>query len=82
MARIIYSALVTAIRGSVGGTTFQQNQYGSTIKNKPKMIRPRSNQQEKRKIYMTAATQAWGNLTVNRRNAYNTYAYDRDWETY
>jgi len=34
MARIIYGAIGTEIRGKVGGTVFQGNKHGYTIKNK------------------------------------------------
>lgn len=74
MARIIYSGLVTSIRGSVGGTTFQNNAYGFTIKNKANMIIPNSPQQELRKLIFSLATKAWATLTDPQRGNWETYA--------
>lgn len=74
MARIIYSGLVTSIRGSVGGTTFQNNAYGFTVKNKANMIRPNSAQQELRKLIFSKSVKAWGGLTTGQRNDWNAWA--------
>lgn len=74
MARIIYSGLVTSIRGSIGGTTFQNNAYGFTCKNKANMIRPNSVDQQVRKINFSAATKAWQNMTASGRSNWNTFA--------
>lgn len=74
MARIIYSGLVTSIRGSVGGTTFQNNAYGFTIKNKANMIIPNSPQQELRKLIFSLATKAWATLSDAERSNWETYA--------
>jgi hypothetical protein len=74
MARIIYSGLVTSIRGSVGGTTFQNNAYGFTIKNKANMIIPNSQQQELRKLIFSLATKSWSSLTDAQRSNWDTYA--------
>jgi hypothetical protein len=74
MARIIYSGLVTAIRGSIGGTTFQSNAYGFTVKNKANMVKPNSAEQNIRKIILSKVTKAWGTLSVSDRNNWNTFA--------
>ena len=74
MARIIYSGLVTSIRGSVGGTTFQSNAYGHTVKNKANMVIPNSADQELRKLIFSKATKAWATLTNAQRANWDTYA--------
>lgn len=74
MARIIYSGLVTEIKGSVGGTTFQSNAYGYTIKNKPRQKKPKTALQNKRKIYLALASQAWRSLTNSQRSDWNAWA--------
>lgn len=74
MARIIYSGLVTSIKGSIGGTTFQSNAYGNTVKNKPNMVIPNSVDQEQRKLILSKATKAWSTLTDAERSNWNTYA--------
>ena len=74
MARIIYSGLVTSIKGSVGGTTFQSNAYGNTVKNKANMIIPNSVSQELRKLIFSKATKGWSSLTSVQRSNWETYA--------
>lgn len=74
MARIIYSALVESIRGSVKGTTFQRNAYGYTIKGKPNMVNPNTVRQNSRKRTFSAASQAWRDLSSGERSAWEAYA--------
>lgn len=74
MARVIYSALVTEIKGSVGGTTFQRNAYGFTIKNKPAMINPKSDRQNRSKKYLSITTQYWRQLTDSSRASWAAFA--------
>lgn len=74
MARIIYSALVESISGSIKGTTFQKNAYGYTIKAKPNMVNPNTQEQRRRKSSFSQAMQAWRNLTDANRLAWDAYA--------
>lgn len=74
MARIIYSALVDSIRGSIQGTTFQRNAYGYTIKGKPNMVNPNTANQNAHKARFSAAIQAWRNITDANRAAWDAYA--------
>lgn len=74
MARIIYSALVDSIRGSIQGTTFQRNAYGYTVKGKPNMVNPNTSRQNSRKRSFSGAAQAWRTLSDSDRSAWNAYA--------
>lgn len=74
MARIIYSGLVTSIRGSVGGTTFQNNAYGFTIKNKANIIRPNTSYQERQKVCFSKAVKAWSLMSSAQRDTWNAWA--------
>ncbi|MFA5386716.1 MAG: hypothetical protein WC297_03565, partial [Candidatus Paceibacterota bacterium] len=74
MARVKFSGLVTEIRGSVGGTTFQSNAYGWTIKNKANMIRPNSQLQQLPKTIMARVTSGWSALTVAQRATIDSWA--------
>jgi len=74
MARIKYSGLVDNIRGSIGGTTFQNNKHGYTIKRKPNMVHPRSPLQNARKASFVAAVKAWQQLSSAQRTDWNTWA--------
>lgn len=74
MARIIYGALVESIRGSIGGTTFQRNAYGYTVKKKPNMIKPNTSWQQAQKIYFSQAVTAWNALTAAQRADWDSWA--------
>lgn len=74
MARIIYSGLVTSIRGSMGGTTFQNNAYGFTAKNKANMTRPNTVQQQIRKLIFSSAVKNWSTMSQVGRDNWNTFA--------
>lgn len=74
MARIIYGALVTEIKGSIGGTTFQSNAYGFTVKNKPRQKKPKTELQNRSKIYMGAAAQAWSTIGATGRSEWDAWA--------
>jgi len=74
MARIVYSGLVNSIRGSVGGTTFQKNAYGYTIKNKANVIKPNTARQSLQKRAMQLAIQGWMDLSPTDRAIWNSWA--------
>ncbi len=74
MARIKYGSIATEIRGSIGGTTFQRNAYGYTIKNKPNMVRLQSESQNEIHRYMTAVSQRWLAITQVQRNHWEAFA--------
>lgn len=74
MARIIYGALAESIRGSIGGTTFQRNAYGYTVKKKPSMIHPNSPWQQAQKIIFSKAVLSWNQLTNEQRLDWESWA--------
>ena len=74
MARIKYSALVDQINGSIGGTTFQNNRYGYTIKRKPSGTKTGTPSQKNRRFALYQVQQAWIALSDVQRAAWNTYA--------
>lgn len=76
MARIKYGAVVTDIRGSIGGTTFQGNAYGSTVKNKSLMVRPNTVRQNITKNIFSASVKAWRAFSDSARENWNTFAAD------
>ena len=74
MGKIIYGALGTEIRGSIGGSTFQRNKHGFTMRNKPKMTLPSGNAVRLIQQNMVQVIQAWQALTPAERLDYVTYA--------
>jgi len=73
MARVTYGALVTELRGSVGGTVFQSNAYGFTAKNTPNMSKPNSLAQNVVKNAVFRCTQRWATLDP---------AFQANWDSY
>jgi hypothetical protein len=74
MARVLYGATVTAINGSIGGTTFQRNRYGSSAKNKPIIAFPNSPDVNAIKLLMQTAATEWRELTASNRATWNNWA--------
>lgn len=74
MARIVYSGLVTEIKGSIGGTTFQSNRSGYIVRNKQYKGPVRSVGNVKAGRAFAIASRRWGSLTAAQRTAYNTMA--------
>lgn len=74
MARITYSGLVTDIRGKVGGTVFQGNKHGNTVKNKPSMVLPGSVDQNSSKARFALAVSSWTTASQATRDNWNAWA--------
>lgn len=74
MARIKFTALVSEIAGSIGGSTIQRNAYGHTIKNKPNMVNASKTLQNFRKISFASNAQKWRTLSVAQRNIWTALA--------
>ena len=74
MARITYGGIATSIRGSIGGSTFQGNAFGFSIKNKPNMARLQSQLQNFQRQLMDMVIRSWGQLTDAQRSAWNAFA--------
>jgi hypothetical protein len=74
MARIKYSAIVDNIRGTIGGTTFQNNAYGFTAKKKPNIIIPNTPSQKRQQLYLSKAVRSWVSLTPAERTDWETWA--------
>lgn len=74
MAIVKFTAIVDEIRGSIGGTTFQRNAYGWSIKRKPNIIRPNTLRQQVSKTSFGSITRYWQTLTPTERTSWDTWA--------
>lgn len=74
MARITYSALVTDLKGSIGGTTFQNNPSGAIARNKPKRRRSGSAIQQLPFIATRALINIWHSLKLSDQQLWQAYA--------
>lgn len=74
MARIQTGALISDIRGSIGGTTFQRNASGLVAHNKMSLPNFSTNAQTARRNLLASLQQSWMSLTAARRLAWQTWA--------
>jgi hypothetical protein len=64
MARIVYSGLIQEIGGSVGGSTFQRNAFGHTIRRKALSTKGFSSRQQESRLWMSQVIAAWNALSA------------------
>jgi len=74
MARIIYSPVVTEIKGSIGGMTFQKNASGAIARLKPKKAKTNTQKQKDQQPRTKLLQQYWQNLTLAQKIEWNTFA--------
>jgi hypothetical protein len=73
MARIKFGGIVSDISGSVGGSTFQRSNYGTSLRNKPSPIHRRSPSQVDIRYKLTQLHVAWRALTPAGRQQWNRF---------
>lgn len=74
MAQVKLSGLVTSIKGSVGGTTFQSSGAGLTARNKPLPLKSKSNAQTTVRVLQAQLNTAWGDLTDAQRQTWASFS--------
>lgn len=74
MARIQYGGGVTAIEGSIGGWTFQNNNSGTIVRTRPFGKEARTSKQSIANQQLAQAINDWGHLTLLEKLQWNTYA--------
>jgi hypothetical protein len=80
MALVKYGAIVTDVRGKLGGTVFSRGGGGSIVRNWTKPTNPRSNRQEANRSQMSRLAQYWnGTLDQDARDDWNTFAANTPW---
>jgi hypothetical protein len=73
MARIKLGSIISDISGSVGGTTFQRNSYGVTMRSKPTQIGSTSASQAIRQTALRLIQNVWANLSSDVQNSWNFF---------
>lgn len=77
MARVIYGPLVSSVKGSVGGTTFQSNASGEIIRKRPQVHKASTTKQTQAHARLQTLLSQWQTLTQAQRDAW--YIYARTW---
>lgn len=71
---LIKSTILSAIRGSINGTTFSQNRYGAYARNRTVLANPNTPNQALIRASLATAAQSWKVLSDAQRLAWQTYA--------
>lgn len=74
MARVQYSGVVSSMKGSIAGTTFQSNKAASIARKKPRVPGVGSALQTPQKSVFSSLLAGWQSLTLTQQQAWNAYA--------
>ena len=74
MARVLFGSLVTAVKGSIGGVTFQNNPSGSIIRSRPHLSRVSTVKQTAAHVKLENQLYDWQVLEQGERDMWNEYA--------
>jgi hypothetical protein len=74
MALVIYAPLVTAIKGSIGGVTFQANAAGQIVRQRARPKRSRTLKQHLTQPLLLGFLKEWRTLDLATQTLWNDYA--------
>ncbi len=74
MARVQYGSLITELKGSIGGTTFQVNSSGNVAKNKVNRVQGGYPYQIAPKFNFSYISDYWNALSVEIKSEWNAFA--------
>lgn len=74
MAKVTYGALVSGVRGKIGGLVFRSGKTGATVSASPTVARTTSRNRELARYVITTAARKWKSLSQGDRAAWTTYA--------
>jgi len=75
MANILFGQGIADMRGSIGGTVYSKNRYGSYARNRTVPVNPNSERQQKVRNILAQIVAAWSQiLTPGQRAAWGVYA--------
>lgn len=74
MARVLFGPLVTAVKGSIGGVTFQNNPSGSIIRSRPHVSKASTIKQMASHSELANLLYLWQQITQDERDEWNSFA--------
>ena len=74
MARVAFSAILNSVQGSVGGSVFQKNRSGFTLKNKSVNVNKNSSKQNSARRYLSELIIAWQGLSDTNKNLWENFS--------
>lgn len=78
MARVRYGSLVTAFKGSIGGTSFQRNSSGEISRIRPKRVKVNTADQASAQFATKFIQREWQGASTYVRNNYDNFAAAHD----
>lgn len=77
MAKIVFSSLVSAIRGKIGGTIFQGGRYGFIARQNFYPFNPSTEKQKKARGRLGSISKEWKDLTPSQRATWSVSVNER-----
>ncbi len=74
MARVLFGAGVTSMKGSIGGSTFQTNTSGNIVRSRPATKKRQTANQSNSIARFAALSSAWSDLSLANKILYNDFA--------
>lgn len=74
MARILFGPLVSAVKGSISGVTFQNNTSGTIARNRPRPSKSSTVKQSQSHAALQNLLYQWQNITQDQREQWNQFA--------
>lgn len=74
MARIIYGSVITDIKGSIGGITFQKNGSGQIARLKPRKVKTTTQKQKAQHPRLKEVQKEWNELSLVNKISWNDFA--------
>lgn len=78
MARVIYGSIITDIKGSIGGITFQKNGSGQIARLKPRKIKTNTQAQRNQQPRLKEVQREWNKLSLANKILWNDFASVND----
>lgn len=78
MARIIYGSIITDIKGSIGGITFQKNGSGTIARLKPRQTKTNTQKQRDQQPRLKEIQREWNELSLANKILWNDFASVND----
>lgn len=82
MATVTYGSIITDIKGSIGGLTYQSNGSGKILRLRPKPTNRASDNQQKQRGNFNVCVAAWATTSLTQKNAWNALAAAHPTTTY
>jgi len=73
MARIIYGSIITDIKGSIGGITFQKNASGQVARLKPRKNKTNTQKQRDQQPRLKGLQREWNLLSLTNKILWNDF---------